>query len=126
LDAGNVDQNTFVGGAAAASTGGGGTQSGDEMSSHAMSSLRQNMVSRTVVAPPGKLGIVIDTTLEGPVVHKVNPQSPLEGALFPGDIIVAIDDVDTIAMSASAIKALMVRTANPRRKLTVLSKDITN
>jgi C-terminal processing protease CtpA/Prc len=96
------------------------------MSSHAMSSLRQNMVSRTVVAPPGKLGIVIDTTLEGPVVHKINPQSPLEGILFPGDIIVAIDDVDTRAMSASAITALMVRTANLRRKLTVLSEDVTN
>jgi hypothetical protein len=103
-----------------------GTQSGDDVSSHAMSSLRQNMVSRTVIAPPGKLGIVIDTTLEGPVVHKVNPQSPLEGSLFPGDIIVAIDDVDTRAMSASAITALMVRTANLRRKLTVLSEDITN
>jgi C-terminal processing protease CtpA/Prc len=115
-----------VGGAAAAGAVSSAASSGDEMSSHAMSSLRQNMVSRTVVAPPGKLGIVIDTTLEGPVVHKVNPQSPLEGSLFPGDIIVAIDDVDTRAMSASAITALMVRTANQRRKLTVLSEDITN
>jgi C-terminal processing protease CtpA/Prc len=131
LDPGNVDQATTAGSTAVdksskKSAGGtsGGSQSGDEMSSHAMSSLRQNMVSRTVVAPPGKLGIVIDTTLEGPVVHKVNPQSPLEGSLFPGDIIVAIDDVDTRAMSASAITALMVRTANMRRKLTVLSEDI--
>jgi C-terminal processing protease CtpA/Prc len=73
---------------------------------------------------PGKLGIVIDTTLEGPIVHKINPQSPLEGSLFPGDIIVAIDDVDTRAMSASAITALMVRTANLRRTLTVLSEDV--
>jgi C-terminal processing protease CtpA/Prc len=72
----------------------------------------------------GKLGIVIDTTLEGPIVHKINPQSPLEGSLFPGDIIVAIDDVDTRAMSASAITALMVRTANLRRTLTVLSEDV--
>jgi hypothetical protein len=98
--------------------------SGDELSSHAMSSLRQTMISRTIVAPPGKLGIVIDTTLEGPIVHKINPQSPLEGSLFPGDIIVAIDDVDTRAMSASAITALMVRTANLRRTLTVLSEDM--
>jgi len=130
LDAGNMEAQSTQAGTAAASVGGSvsgdKSESGSEMSSHAMSSLRQNMVSRTVVAPPGKLGIVIDTTLEGPVVHKVNPQSPLEGTLFPGDIIVAIDDVDTRAMSASAITALMVRTANLRRKLTVLSEDNTS
>jgi hypothetical protein len=125
LDAGNVDQQSSAPGTKR-DTVDGMSQSGDEMSSHAMSSLRQNMVSRTVIAPPGKLGIVIDTTLEGPVVHKINPQSPLEGVLFPGDIIVAIDDVDTRAMSASAITALMVRTANLRRTLTVLSEDVTN
>jgi hypothetical protein len=125
LDPGNVDQPSSAPGTKR-DTVDGMSQSGDEMSSHAMSSLRQNMISRTVIAPPGKLGIVIDTTLEGPVVHKINPQSPLEGTLFPGDIIVAIDDVDTRAMSASAITALMVRTANLRRKLTVLSEDVTN
>lgn len=122
LDAGNVDQQSSAPGSKVDAM----SQSGDEMSSHAMSSLRQNMVSRTVIAPPGKLGIVIDTTLEGPVVHKINPQSPLEGLLFAGDIIVGIDDVDTRAMSASAITALMVRTANTRRKLHVLSEDVTN
>lgn len=130
LDAGNMDVQSAVAGTATKSGSGRDgldkSESGSEMSSHAMSSLRQNMVSRTVIAPPGKLGIVIDTTLEGPVVHKVNPQSPLEGTLFPGDIIVAIDDVDTRAMSASAITALMVRTANLRRKLTVLSEDHTS
>jgi cytoskeletal protein RodZ len=84
---------------------------------------QENMVARDVDAPPGKLGIVIDTTLEGPVVHKINSTSPLDGLLFPGDIIVAIDDVDTRAMSASASTALMVKTANKRRKLRVISED---
>lgn len=119
--AGNVEETVAKSGAA-----GDTSASGDELSSHAMSSLRQTMISRTIVAPPGKLGIVIDTTLEGPIVFKINPQSPLEGSLFPGDIIVAIDDVDTRAMSASAITALMVRTANLRRTLTVLSEDVNN
>jgi len=54
-----------------------------------------NKISRECFAPPGKLGIVIDTTPEGPVIHKVNPGSPLEGIVWPGDIIIAIDDVDT-------------------------------
>ncbi|CAB9524829.1 expressed unknown protein [Seminavis robusta] len=77
--------------------------------------------TKDVLAPAGKLGIVIDTTLDGPVVHKVNPGSALEGKLKSGDIIVAIDDVDTRAMTAASITALMVKTANQRRKLSVIS-----
>jgi C-terminal processing protease CtpA/Prc len=45
----------------------------------------------------------------------------LEGQLSPGEIIVAIDGVDTRAMSASAITGLMVKTANKQRNLTVAS-----
>ena len=77
--------------------------------------------SRQVVAPPGKLGIVIETTIEGPVVHKINDGSPLEGKVFEGELITAIDDIDTRAMSASAITSLMVRTAGNPRTMTVRS-----
>ena len=80
-------------------------------------------ITRECFAPPGKLGIVIDTTMQGPVVHKVNAGSPLEGVLWPGDIIIAIDEVDTRAMSASAITGLMAKNMNKRRRLTVLSED---
>ena len=80
------------------------------------------MVLRTIVAPPGKLGVSIDTTLEGPMVHAVKPQSPMAGTLFPGDVIVAIDNVDTRAMSVSAFQSLIIRTANSWRELTVLSE----
>ena len=78
-------------------------------------------ITKTITAPAGKLGIVIDTTLEGPVIHKVNMLSPLEGMLKAGDIIVAINDVDTKAMGSSAITALMIKTANQKRTLTVLT-----
>lgn len=110
LDAGNVTTTSTAGFAAGA-----GASVDDSAAS--------KRYARTVVAPAGKLGIVIDTTLEGPVVHRVNPGSPLEGVLFPGDIIVAIDDVDTRAMSASSITALMIKTANKKRNLTVQSYD---
>jgi len=80
-----------------------------------------NQVQRECFAPPGKLGVVIDTTPEGPVVHKVNPGSPLEGVVWPGDIIVAIDDQDTRLLSATEITALMVKNMNQRRKLSVVS-----
>jgi hypothetical protein len=78
-------------------------------------------ITRECFAPPGKLGIVIDTTVEGPVIHKVNAGSPLEGIVWPGDIIIAIDDVDTRALSAGDITALMTNNMNQRRKLTILS-----
>lgn len=84
----------------------------------------RNFVTRTVPAPSGKLGIVIDTTVDGPVVHKVNDGSRLMGIIFPGDIITSIDDVDTRAMSASAITALMVKTAGQKRILTVYGPPI--
>jgi hypothetical protein len=89
----------------------------------ATTSTEEYIPTRHVYAPPGKLGIVIDTTVEGPVVHKVNSGSALEEQIWPGDIIVAIDDVDTRAMSASAITELMVQTAHQRRKLTVVSGE---
>jgi hypothetical protein len=78
---------------------------------------------RTVVAPAGKLGIIIDTTVDGPVVYKVNADSPLGGVVFPGDLIIQIDDVETRAMSANNITTLMVQTAGQKRTLTVLSDD---
>ena len=67
------------------------------------------------------MGIIIDTTVEGPVVHKVNAGSPLEGLVWKGDIIVKIDEVDTRAMSATAITNVMIKTAHQRRKLTIVS-----
>jgi len=79
--------------------------------------------TREITAPPGKLGIVIETTLDGPVVHKINPSSPLDGVVNEGDLIVAIDDVDCRAMSASAITALMVRTSEKYRRMTIRTED---
>ena len=83
---------------------------------------KSDKFTRECFAPPGRLGIVIDTTVEGPVIHKVNPGSPLEGIVWPGDIIVAIDDTDTRALSANEITALMAKNMNQRRKLTILSE----
>jgi hypothetical protein len=106
LDAGNVTEAGASGAAAAAAT-----------------AAATGKKTKTVTAPAGKLGIVIDTTLEGPVVHKINPGSPLDGLLTPGDLIIAINDTDTRAMSAANITSLMVKTANQQRILTVLTEE---
>lgn len=121
--------------ASSASGGGGGSSMGGSMSgvtSGATSGATASTASedrmarkfkRTVIAPEGKLGIIIDTTVEGPIVYKVNASSPLEGVIFPGDLIVKIDDIETRAMSANNITTLMVQTAGQKRALTVLSDD---
>jgi hypothetical protein len=85
---------------------------------------QERMLQRVVYAPAGKLGIIIDTTIEGPIVHKIFPKSPLYGSIFVGDIIIGIDEIDTRAMSANSISDVMVQTANKPRKLTVISEDI--
>jgi len=79
---------------------------------------------RDCLAPAGKLGIVIDTTSRGPVVHQVKAGSPLEDSIFVGDRIIAIDDVDTRNLSASAVTKIMARKCNEPRTLKVLSKQI--
>lgn len=53
-----------------------------------------------VFAPPGPIGIVVDTTEHGPVVHSLKNTSPMTGLIEPGDIIIALDDVDTRSFSA--------------------------
>jgi hypothetical protein len=103
------------------------SQSHDDASSHGDSTTIYNntrFVSRTVMAPPGKLGIIIDTTLLGPTIHQVNDQSPMVDLLFTGEIIAAINDIDTQCMSIEDITSLMAQTTNQERKLTVLSEDI--
>ena len=81
----------------------------------------RGMVKRECWAPPGKLGVVIDSTKKGPVVHEVKAGSPLEGVVFPGDRIIAVDDNDTRSMTASAVTKVMAKKMDQRRKITVLS-----
>lgn len=53
-----------------------------------------------VFAPPGPIGIVVDTTEHGPVVHSLKNTSPMTGLIEPGDVIIALDDEDTRSFSA--------------------------
>jgi C-terminal processing protease CtpA/Prc len=72
-----------------------------------------------VQAPPGKLGIIIDTTVEGPVVHRLSVGSVMKLKLAPGDLITSIDGVKTLGLSADAISALMSSRAEHERSLTI-------
>ena len=71
--------------------------------------------------PPGPLGIIIDTTTRGPMIHSLKPNSTLTGIIAPGDIIIGLDDKDTTAMTAPLVTSLIASKSQQRiRKLTIL------
>lgn len=79
-------------------------------------------VQRDVMAPPGKLRILIANTQGyGPAIHTIKPNSPVEGLLFVGDIIVAVNDTSTRKSKADEITRLLKVTVREERKITVLS-----
>jgi C-terminal processing protease CtpA/Prc len=75
-----------------------------------------------IFAPPGKLGVVIDTPDDGaPVVHAVKDTSVIVEKIQVGDKLVAVDDEDVRSMTAIKVSKLISRkSANPSRKLTVV------
>ena len=86
------------------------------------SSLLSSRIRRDVMAPPGKLGILVaNTTGYGPAVHTVRPGSPMEGLVFVDDIIIAMNDINTRDWTAEQLTQVMKDTAKEGRKITVLS-----
>jgi len=79
-----------------------------------------------VIAPSGKLGVVIDTPDDGaPVVHAVKDSSVIADEIQVGDKLVAVDDEDVTAMTAIKVsKLISKKSANPSRKLTIIRSSI--
>ena len=77
-------------------------------------------VRKDIIAPEGKLGIIIDTCNMGPIVHSVKANSPLEGLIHEGDLVVGVDDEDTREWSAHYLTKLVAKKSNCERKITVL------
>jgi len=73
-----------------------------------------------VEAPPGMLGLVLESDSEGFVtVCDVKERSPLADRIIFGDKLVAVDDVDVTVMPVGSVMHLIAsRQANPVRKLT--------
>ncbi|KAL7494980.1 hypothetical protein ACHAWT_003569, partial [Skeletonema menzelii] len=78
-------------------------------------------VRKEVFAPAGKLGIVVDTSNDGPIIHSIKGDSPLLGKVFPGDYITAIDGEDVSNWSAHQVTKLVALKSGSIRKLTLLS-----
>jgi C-terminal processing protease CtpA/Prc len=91
-----------------------------ELYSNKDDSVMSSIVCRDCYAPPGKLNIVIHSTKDGPAVHSVKKGSSLEGHLFPGDLIISVDNVDTRSFTAEHVMKMMAAKSNQERKITVL------
>ena len=77
-----------------------------------------------VFAPAGPIGIIVDTTKDGPVVHSLKATSPMLGLIGPGDLIVGLDDEDTRSMTAATLTRLMAKKCSQKeRKITLLTAD---
>lgn len=71
-----------------------------------------------VIAPPGKLGVVIDNpTNSVPMVHAIRETSVLADRVRIGDRLVAVDGEDTTDMSAIAVSKLISSNMNARRHM---------
>lgn len=70
-------------------------------------------------APAGKLGVVIDTPLNGvPMVHAIKDSSVLASRIRIGDKLVSVDGEDTTHMSAIKVSKLISSKAmNPNRRM---------
>lgn len=76
----------------------------------------------TVVAPSGKLGIVIDNPGgDIPIVHAIKETSALNGRIKVGDFLLSVDERDCRGMSAVAVsKLISSRSENPSRTFVIL------
>lgn len=94
---------------------------GDDSS---LNALRSKPESYDVFAPSGPIGIVVDTSKNGPAVHSLKSTSPMLGLINPGDLIIALDDEDTRKMTAASLTRLMAKKSRQKeRKITLLSLE---
>mmetsp|Transcript_8138 Transcript_8138/g.18872 ORF Transcript_8138/g.18872 Transcript_8138/m.18872 type:complete len:520 (-) Transcript_8138:64-1623(-) len=113
------------GGSASGSIG--GTAKSSRTSRASSAARRANSITKrskmTVVAPPGKLGIILANKADskGTVVSGVRTSSVLAEKISPGDRIVAIDGEDVSRMTVSEITTIMARKSEFERTLTVLT-----
>jgi C-terminal processing protease CtpA/Prc len=84
------------------------------------SNIKEDIIE--VIAPAGKLGVVIDTPDDGaPVVHAVKDSSVIANSIQVGDKLIAVDDEDVRSMTAIKVsKLISKKSANPTRKLTIV------
>jgi len=101
---------------------------GEDDASHIVGSggavtVKQEIVE--VVAPSGKLGVVIDTPNEGaPVVHALKEGSCVGHMLQVGDKLIAVDDEDVRLMSAIQVSKLISKKSSNRTRVLKVVRSV--
>jgi len=86
---------------------------------HCAASEREKILH--IFAPPGILGVIIDTPEDGAsVVRTIRQCSPLRDELLVGDTITAINDEDIQNLNAIEVSRLISSRMNLQRKFTVV------
>jgi hypothetical protein len=81
-------------------------------------------IRKVVEVPPGRLGVIIDATVDGPVIHEISPSSPFYGQVQEGDRLLTLDDISCTSLNQEAFAALMeAKMDQPRRFLFANSSD---
>jgi C-terminal processing protease CtpA/Prc len=122
----NLDPHSAARGAALGAAGGGSASDSGSFDAQFSSPANMREEVMNVNAPPGKLGVVIDTPDDGaPVVHAVKDSSVIAHLVQVGDLLVAVDDEDVREMTAIKVSKLISRkSANPSRKLTIVRQTV--
>ena len=80
-----------------------------------------------VVAPAGKLGMVIDTPNGGiPVVHAIKDTSVLIDSVRVGDRLLSVDGEDCIGMTAMQVSKLISLKSNKPARVLVFARTPIN
>jgi len=83
--------------------------------------IQSSALSYDVFAPPGALGIVVDTTKKGCIVYSLKKSSPMQGLMNRGDLIIGLDNFDVRNMNASSLTKLMAKKSEQaERKFTLM------
>ena len=82
------------------------------------------MVKKECLAPSGKLGIVIENSVDGPRIYEVKMNSVLKNLIFRGDTIIAIDNSETNMMDASECTKLLLNNIGKKRRIQVLRPSV--
>ena len=77
-----------------------------------------------VVAPPGKLGLVLTKAELGHIIKSIKKGSALDGKVKEGDKIVGLDEKDTQQISVAALTSEMARTERRSRVFSIVRRDV--
>lgn len=95
----------------------------EESSVGQASDARTSALSYDVFAPPGALGIIIDTTDKGCIVYSLKKSSAMQGLMNRGDLIIGLDNFDVRSMNAASLTKLMAKKSKQaERKFTLIPK----